>query len=648
MRLRLLLSALLVFVLNALVAHRLFSMEFTSHMESTEGAFIAISRFATQHWGHLNWLPMWFTGMPFDSVYQPAYHLTVAAVSTLFGLTPQHSYHLLAALVYCLGPVTLFLGAWYFTQRIGLALTTALVYSIVSPSCLLVAQIRADTGGWLAYRRYLNVIKYADMPHLTVVMLVPLALIAIDLAVVQRRGWAIALSTLLVSSILLTNWPGTVGFAMALVAYALSHKDRIDWYATAVVLGCAYLIACPWIPPWTLLSVGRNAQESDGSAFGAWQLVYALVVLGIIGALLFVFRRLKASEWLRFSCLFAAISGAAVMSRYWFQSQFLPQPHRWHVEMDLALVAVSVYLVGRFRSVLVAVAVLSVALVPHGLGYADGLTRPIDVTHTTEYRIATWFEQNAQDSRVFVPGSVSMWFNNFTSVPQFAGCCDQGVPSFMHRVALYTLYSGQNAGRDYVPISIMWLQAYGVHAIAVTGPDSGEMFHPYSHPEAFRGRLAELWRDGDDAIYEVPHLTESLAHVINSSDVIVREPAHGLDVAPLRPYVEALVNTSYPEATFTWMDTAKAHIETNLHADQLVSVQVTYDPSWHAVVNGTEKPISRDALDLMLIRPAVEGACRIDLSYEPRFRWPLRFAACLGWLGCVFAARAHRRTTRTV
>lgn len=646
MSLRIAVCAALIFVLNAVAAHRLFSIEFTSHMESTEGAFIAISKYATEHWGRLGWLPLWFTGMPFDNVYQPGYHVTAAALSTVFGVTPQHAYHFLSALIYCLGPVTLLVAAWYFTRRLDIAFVTSLVYSVASPSCLLIRDIRLDSGGWLACRRYLNVIKYADTPHLAVVMLVPLALVTVDQAVVKHRWWAIPLATVLVSAIMLTNWPGAVGFAMAILAYAVAA--RVDWRLLGLFCA-AYLIASPWVPPWTLFSVQKNAQESGWMSFGGGQVLYGVAVLLIAGGVGLLSRRFGVPVWLQFTSLFLLLTAAVVMSRYWFGFQVLPQTHRWHVEMDMAMVAFSVYLCGKFRPALVLIALLATALVPGVIGYARELTRPIDVTHTTEYRIAKWFDAHSRGKRVFAPGSVSLWMNNFTDVPQFAGCCDQGVPSFMHRVALYTIYSGQNAGRDYVPISTLWLQAYGVHAIAVTGPNSGEMFHPYSHPDEFRNQLPELWREGDDAIYEVPHLSASLAHVINASDSITREPVHGLDVEPLRPYVAALLKTTYPEATFVWDGDSHARIETTLHRDQLVSLQVSYDRGWHAMVNGSEKAIMRDALGLMLIQPATEGACTIDLMYRTPHATALRIAAACGWILCAaitFVVRS--RTAHTV
>ena len=96
-----------LFALNAYICRELFSVEFTQHMESIEGSYMSISRYATRHWGELTWWPLWFTGMPFTHVYQPGFHLTVAAIAMLFRQSPQHIYHLMCALAYCFGPVTL-------------------------------------------------------------------------------------------------------------------------------------------------------------------------------------------------------------------------------------------------------------------------------------------------------------------------------------------------------------------------------------------------------------------------------------------------------------------------------------------------------------------------------------------------------------
>jgi len=72
--------------------------------------------------------------------------------------------------------------------------------------------------------------------------------------------------------------------------------------------------------------------------------------------------------------------------------------------------------------------------------------RPIDIRQTIEYRVADWLNRNGPYTRVFAPGSMSVWLNAFTDTPQLAGCCDQSSPNFESLVAGYTVYTDQNAG----------------------------------------------------------------------------------------------------------------------------------------------------------------------------------------------------------
>src|SRR6202011_158580 len=185
--------------------------------------------------------------------------------------------------------------------------------------------------------------------------------------------------------------------------------------------------------------------------------------------------------------------------------------------------------------------------------------------------------------------------NVFTDTPQVGGCCDQGVSNFQSRIALYTIYTGQNAGARDAEISIVWLKAFGAHAVAVSGPRSTEPFKPFANPRKFDGVLKELWRDGDDAIYEVPHRGNSLAYVVDRRHIVWSAPFHGLDVGPLMPYIQSLDDARLPLATFEWTSRHSARIAASIEPDQLVSVQISYDPRWHATVNGSPRRVVSDA-----------------------------------------------------
>src|ERR1700733_8651645 len=170
------LPPLVLFCLNAYVCSRLWTAEYIDQMGSVEGAFIAFSRYIAEHWHNLQWLPTWFCGMPVLRVYQPGLHVTVAAIATLFDVSSPRAYHFISALVYSVGPVTLFWLCHRLTGRRGYAFAVALVYSLVSPSVLLLPTLRKDLGGGLFAGRYHAMVHYGDTPHIAGLALLPLGI----------------------------------------------------------------------------------------------------------------------------------------------------------------------------------------------------------------------------------------------------------------------------------------------------------------------------------------------------------------------------------------------------------------------------------------------------------------------------------------
>jgi len=639
-------SAGFLFALNAYICRNLFQAQFIDQRGSTAGAFIAISRWVIEHWNDLTWYPLWFTGIPFFNVYQPGLHVVVAGAASLFHLTPERSYFIIVALIYCLEPVTLYWLCYRVTGWPGCALAAGIAYSLISPSAFLAGIPRHEMGGvWFA-RRYHTLIYYGESPHDAVLLLIPLAILFLHRAAVDRKRWYFPLACLTIAAILLTNWPGTVGLAMALVAYGLSRlgaEARRVWITVALASLISYLMACRWIPLATLLPIFRNAQQSDGTTFGPVHLWTALAASAALVGLHLLFQRFSIDRWLRFFIFFAFLSGLVALARFWTGLNLLPQGHRWQLEMEMAVIgAVAlaarpalVRLPTRLRIALLVLLSLGAAFqVRNYRHFARVLTPEQPAQHTIEYRISKWLEANLGNARVFVPGSVSIWLDTFTDVPQVAGCCDPSVPSFSHRLAYYTLYSAQNAGDRYIPTALLWLKAYGAQAIAVTGPKSGEFFNPYARPEAFQNALPELWRDGDSVIYKIPSTSVSLAHVLAASELVTRQPAQGLDTDELAVYVAA-IERSRPQAEFQWINPHSARVHATLAKGQVVSVQISYDPGWRATVDGVAQPVRGDALGLIVIDPACTGACDIDLKFDEHSR--LRWAVAAQILGLILA-----------
>ena len=215
-----------------------------------------------------------------------------------------------------------------------------------------------------------------------------------------------------------------------------------------------------------------------------------------------------------------------------------------------------------------------------------------------------------------VSGEGSFWFNLVADNPQLSAGHEPSAPNWMQRVAVYTIYSGQNARSQDGPVSIFWLKAFGCGAITVPGTQSKDLYHPIRNPRKFDGLLPLIWREGDDSIFQVPLRSPSLAHVIPAAAVVTRRPVHGLDTEPARRYVAALDDPQMPAAAISWQNPERGRISASLAAGQVISVQITYDPGWQATTRGQRLRIYPDRLGLIVIDPQLTGKCAIDLEFK--------------------------------
>ncbi len=218
--------------------------------------------------------------------------------------------------------------------------------------------------------------------------------------------------------------------------------------------------------------------------------------------------------------------------------------------------------------------------------------------------------------RVYVPGSISFWMNAFSDTPQFTGCCTQSVVNPGAAIPSYLIPSGYGTREQDADFTLLWLKAYGVHAIEMDGPKSPEAYHPYLHPDKFSGKLRELWRDGDDAIYEVPQRSKNPARVLDPGDLVSKPPDNGIDVPQLRKFVGSIDRDGPPDPAVSWRDSAHGSITGPVPAKQVVWLPVNYHSGWSATVAGRPRPVRKDGLGFLVIDPGCDGSCRIDLSWS--------------------------------
>jgi hypothetical protein len=358
---------------------------------------------------------------------------------------------------------------------------------------------------------------------------------------------------------------------------------------------------------------------------------------------------------------FLLLTGAITLSAEWGGVFLVPQPQRYHMAMDMAFAMAASSLVpwlwrrlpqrARWAAAAV-IAAVCVLQAFHVRRWADGLIQPIDIRQTTEYKTARWFERNLGGRRVMAPGSTSFFLNAFNDTPQLGGGFVQGATDWHVRVAIYVIYTGQNAGARDAEYSVLWLKAMGVSAVAVGGPGSGEFYKPFANPYKFEGVLKEVWREGDDRIYLLPGRTGSLAHVVRRGDLVARAPVHGLDVEQVRRYVAALDDPALPAASLRWLNRHQARISGEVRPGQVLSVQMAYHPGWLAEVAGRRVPVERDAIGLTWVDPGCDGACTVNLTYDGGMEMRAAKAASAGgFFGCLLWAavrRAGRRRERSV
>ncbi len=613
-----------LFALNAYITLRLFRTAYLGQMGSIEAAYIGLARYAAQHWNDMGWFPLWYGGIPYADTYPPLLHWITALFLGLTGTSPGLACHFVAAVFYCLGPVTLFWLAWRLSGNRACAFAAAVGYSLVSPTCLLVREVRDSGFGYFGPRRLETLVVYGEDPHVASLCLLALALGMLHVALQKCRPIYWIAAAMAVASVPLTNWLGGVALAMGIAAYLFAglpgERTRIaPWIHVAVIGAYAYTLVAPWLSPSTIATIRANAPRVAGDY--TFNNANRLLTIGVL--LIFLLAAWGMARWrvarpTRFAVLFLLLTASAALGGYWYKLSLVPQGGRYHLELDMAFWLLAAFAVqplmarlNRRAAVAVAVAgvVVCIPLVIKARRAGRAMEQPIDIRTTVEYKSAQWLNRNRPGERVFAAGSIGFWLAAFGNSPQIGGGFDNGVTNPLVNHVVFQVLAG-----DKQQLMLDLMRAMGVELMVAGGKDSAEHFHPISHPEKFAG-MAELWRDGADAIYEIPVRSRSLAHVMQPGD-LMRGEALAYDSTAMQPYLAALENPAYPPATLLWRAPSSATVTADVRSGQIVSVQMSFDKGWNAFVAARPVPIRKDRLGQMAIEPGCNGPCRIELHYD--------------------------------
>lgn len=650
--------AVVLTALNFYLCHELFLSEYLNNLQSNEGMLATLGKFFAEHLT-AGWFPLWNAGIPRENTYAPLVPLAIAAISKLTSASPVLAMHFLSALIFCLVPIAWSWIAWRWGAGLKAVFAAGLVYSLTSPTALLFGDLRTDLEFPTDSRRLIDVVHYGDITHMAALALLPLALFAIERALtkgkVQHYLAAIALCALTV----LSNAFGVTALALGTIALvaSLARNDlsKAIW-RTALIGVVTYLLVCPVLTPSVISSLARNSPASGGN--------YSLSIRAITGWGI-ILSGLVAGAWIarqwtlprRFVLLLGWMFFGFLLLYFVFDIPLAPQPHRYHLEADIAIAFLAGLFIfeSRGRTQSICLILLIAIAVPQTIRMRRldrALLAPLNFRQTSEYRVSSWIGENLPHARVMVSGDTRFWFNLVADNPQFSGGHDPYAPNFIQRVAVYTIYSDANAGSRAAEYSIFWLKAFGAFAIHVQRAPSGEHYHPFVNPDKFEGVLTKLWEREGDAVYAVPARSPSLAHVIPVNAIVKQIPKHGLDIAPGEAYVRALDDPSIPEAELLWDSTDKARIQAVAASGQVISVQMTYDPGWEATSGQQHHKISSDGLGMMVIEPGCTSPCEITLEFtgglERKICRMVSYSAMAALaLWAIFRRLRNRLATRT-
>ncbi|MEO8369776.1 MAG: 6-pyruvoyl-tetrahydropterin synthase-related protein [Candidatus Solibacter sp.] len=622
------LLALLILGLNLWLNAPLFMAGELPFRGSVENGYVGMARFLSQHPSVWGWNPLPYCGLPVQFIYVPGLLYAAALGIRLLPATdPDLVYRTLTALATCMGPVTLFLFATYFTRSRKWALVAALAYSLMSPSYGLFPAVEKDRGIVQLPWRVQVLAKYGEGPHNTGLTLLPLALVALWVAARKRSFASLFAAALLLAAIPLTNL--VAAFALAITSLLLllaawGEPEFQAWRALAAA-ALAYLLACFWLTPSFIGIVAFNwpADSYNYTVGHQQELALAGMVLGAL-AIRGLFRWLRGSFYLCLVTLAAFVFGWVATSYYLFGIDVIPESRRYAIEFELffALALVEglrlAFASSNSTFKLCAIATIGVTLLGGALQVNSYLTqgwdrwKPVPRASTTEFQLARWIAQHPPQGRVYATGGLRFRLHSYFDIPQVGGAFETGLRnrlpvdlSFRIRDAK-DLWPGEEA-ED----TILELKALGAEYVVVHGPKSKEYYRDFVRPERLTPAMQTVFHMDDDTIYALP--PRRIAHLLRADEIPLSDVRDHHDV--LRRYVAATEDTARPQLNARWVDNNTLAITGPVREGDAVSVQVNADPGWSATQDGREIAMTRDRLGFIVLHPATVAATRMELHF---------------------------------
>lgn len=643
------LLAAIIFLLNVWLNAPLFMAGDLPFPGSIERGYVSMARFLSQNPNPWGWNPLPYCGLPTQFMYVPALpYFSALWIRLLPHTSPDMVWRTIVSLMTCLGPVTLFFFALYFTGSRRWSFAMALAYSFLSPSYALFPAVEKDRGIAQLPWRVQVLAKYGEGPHNTGLMLLPLALLALWRAGRSRGYPQIFAAAVLLAAIPLSNWVAAFALAISccLLLLAAWGEPEFQYWRAFAAAGLAWLLACFWLTPSFIKTIAFN-WPVDSFAYQlkdqqVWLLCgMAAGTIVIRGA----FRFFRGSFYLCLITMGAFVFGWISTAFYVYGIDTIPESRRYAIEFELFLALALVETLrlalrssnGTIRLCAIgAGGVMFMVGAPQLWAYASQgwqAWRPYPPETSLEYRLGEWIARHPPEGRVFASGGMRFRLNSWFDVQQVGGGFETGLQNRVPVDVAYDIRTNHDADA-----TLLELKSLGAQYVVVHGPKSKEYYRDFVRPE----RVASLpvaYHVEDDTIYALP--ARPLAHVVRPGELPdgdVRGHAERL-----ARYVEAVEDPARPVLRMQWRNASAIDIDGAVTAGDAVSVQVNADRGWRATQDGREVGMTTDHLGFIVLQPAASASTHLELRYHGTLEQRLFAGLCaMVWIASLWSLMRKR------
>lgn len=619
------LDCLLLVLITGWLMRPWFRLKWSDNWGSIESTFIGDARWLKENWPRPRWQPLWYCGTRFDYIYPPAIRYGTAVITKYVPrVTPAKAYHIYTGLFYCVGIAGVYAMVRAMSDSRRAGWLAALAAGFISPSFLLLPEIRADAIG-LASQRLSALVRYGEGPHMTALAWIPIALAACWFAL--RRFGPVSLPVAAASCALVVsnNFYGATALAIfyPVLVWSLwiTHQDpKIAARAAIIPLAAAGLCAW-WLTPSYLNITLRNLAfvSQPGNLWSRWILLAAAILFMLATDRWAKGRR--AAAWPVFVIGSALFHSLNTLGNAAFNFRVIGEPGRLIPELDLALILAAILLLERmWTSKRAAISVFAWALAIASFWPAAVFLkqrhewyppqgRPED---RVEYQVSKWLAANLPGERVFLTGAPRLWSLAFFDIPQVGGGSEQGLLNPVVQSAQWEI----NLGPDPA-LSAAWLQALGATAIAVHGPKSQEMYHDTVTPGKFQGAFELLYGDqADNYVYRTPRKHSGIGRIVRLSE------SRAYPAVPWNPtndwvqgYAKVVEGGPERRVEVRRPSSEVMDIRGALGPDEAFVIQENYDSGWRAIWQGRVIAVEPDPIGFMRI-PLPPGEHSVRLEYR--------------------------------